>query len=215
MLDCASLLRRETNYFGGFQMQKIILASKNPGKISELTDLLSDLPIELLSAIELDIPDIEETGKTFIDNALIKARNSAKHSGLPAIADDSGLSIDALDGAPGVLSARYGGENASDLDRINKVLEALKDVPDEKRTAQFHCAIALVKDADDTSPIICEGIWSGTILHKPQGKKGFGYDPIFYVPTHDCSSAELDPNVKNTISHRARALNEFRNKIKI
>lgn len=194
-------------------MQEIVLGSKNTGKIAEIKALLTDLPITLVSAIELNIPDVEETGKTFIDNAIIKARNAAQYSGLPAMADDSGLSIDALNGAPGVLSARYAGKAATDLDRINKVLRELSQVPDENRGAQFHCAIALVKSAEDTSPLICEGIWEGSILHKPRGEHGFGYDPIFYVPTHKCSSAELDHHVKNTISHRARALNQLRNKI--
>lgn len=194
-------------------MQKIILASKNAGKLKEIRNLLSDLPIELISAIELDIPDVEETGKTFIDNAIIKARNAAKHTGMPALADDSGLAIDALDGAPGIFSARYAGENATDIDRIQKVLRELKNVPDEKRGAQFHCAIVLVRNADDKSPLICEGIWPGSILHKPQGNNGFGYDPIFYVPSKDCSSAELDPDLKDAISHRGLALAEFRKKI--
>ncbi len=194
-------------------MQKIILASKNVGKVAEIKALLSNLPIELISQTEFNIPDIEETGTTFVDNALIKARHAAKQTGMPAMADDSGLSIDVLDGAPGIYSARYAGENATDLDRINKVLNALKDVPDKKRGAQFHCAIALVKNEDDPSPLICHGIWEGSILCQPRGEKGFGYDPIFYVPTHDCSAAELDRDVKNTISHRAIALKQFREKI--
>ena len=193
-------------------MQKLVFGSHNKGKFAEVKTLLADLPIQLILATELNIPDIEETGKTFIDNAIIKARNAAKHSGLPAIADDSGLAIDALNGAPGIYSARYAGENATDLDRINKVLNALKDVPDENRGAQFHCAIAFVKHAEDTSPIVCEGIWEGRILHQAHGNQGFGYDPIFYVPTHNCSAAELDRTIKNQISHRARALNELRKK---
>lgn len=191
-------------------MLKIVLASHNKGKVAEIKAMLSDLPITLISAAELNIPDIEETGDTFKKNAIIKARNAAAFSGLPAIADDSGLAIDALDGAPGVYSARYAGENATDLDRINKALSALKDTPSDQRNAAFHCVIAFVKDADDTSPLVCEGIWSGEILNEARGEKGFGYDPIFYVPTHQCSAAELEPSVKNSISHRALAMQQFK-----
>lgn len=189
---------------------KIVLASGNAGKVREIKALLSDLPIELISQKELNISDVAETGTTFIENALIKARHAAQVSGLPAIADDSGLSIDALDGAPGIFSSRYAGKNTTDLDRINKILKELENVPDNQRTAQFHCAIAMVKSADDPSPMVCEGIWSGTILHNSQGKKGFGYDPIFFVAEKNCSAAELDPTLKNQISHRGRAMNEFR-----
>ncbi|MCB1827647.1 MAG: RdgB/HAM1 family non-canonical purine NTP pyrophosphatase, partial [Coxiellaceae bacterium] len=140
----------------------------------------------------------------------IKARHASQVSGLPAMADDSGLSIDALNGAPGVYSARYAGENANDLDRINKVLSELKNVPKQKRQAQFHCAIALVQSADDEHPIVCEGIWPGLILNEPRGDKGFGYDPIFFVPEKNCSAAELDPVLKNQMSHRGRAMEQFR-----
>lgn len=189
---------------------KIVLASNNMGKVREIRSLLSDLPITLISQEELNIKEIDETGTTFIENALLKARHASQVSGLPAIADDSGLSIDALDGAPGVYSSRYAGENANDVDRINKVLRELENVPKEKRTAHFHCAITLVNSADDPSPLVCEGIWSGTILDKPRGDKGFGYDPIFYVPEYNCSVAELDPALKNQISHRGRAMKEFR-----
>lgn len=190
--------------------QKIVLASRNEGKIKEIKDSLSDLPIEWLSSLDLDIPDIEETEKTYQGNALLKARHAAQHSGLPTIADDSGLSVDALDGAPGIYSARYAGNNATDKDRINKLLTALEHTPDEKRSAAFHCAIAMVRSAGDLTPILCEGKWEGRILHEPHGTAGFGYDPIFFVPTEGCSAAQLDKTLKNTISHRARALNQFR-----
>lgn len=189
---------------------KVVLASSNPGKIREIKALLSDLPIELIPQSELNITDAEETGKTFIENALIKARHASSCSGLPALSDDSGISIDALDGAPGVYSARYAGKGASMLDCINKVLSELKNVPDNKRTAAFHCAIALVKSADDQDPIVSEGIWPGTILHAARGDNGFGYDPIFYVPEHQCSAAELEPDFKNKISHRGRAMSNFK-----
>lgn len=193
---------------------KVVLASGNAGKINEIKALLSDLPIELISQKILNIPDAEETGTTFIENALIKARHAANLSGLPAIADDSGLSIDALEGAPGVYSSRYAGEQATDADRINKVLVELSDVPDKLRTAQFHCAIAMVKSADDPTPIVCEGIWPGIILQKPRGEKGFGYDPIFFVIEKNCSAAELEPMLKNKISHRGRAMQQFREHLK-
>lgn len=189
---------------------KIILASGNQGKIREIKKLLTDLPIEFISQSEFNVSEAEETGTTFIENALIKARHAAAETGMPAMADDSGLSIDALNGAPGVYSARYAGESANDHDRIQKVLKELTDVPAEKRGAQFHCAIAFVKSADDPNPIVCEGIWPGIILNEPRGDKGFGYDPIFFVPEKNCSAAELDPDLKNEMSHRGRAMREFR-----
>lgn len=192
---------------------KIVLASNNAGKIKEIKALLADLPVELISQAELDISEVEETGTTFIENSLIKARHASKAAGLPAVADDSGLAIDALDGAPGIYSSRYAGEDANDLDRINKVLAELKTIPDNKRTAEFHCAITLVKNAEDPSPLVCEGIWPGTILYAPQGNRGFGYDPIFYIPEYQCSAAELDPDLKNQISHRGRAMAAFRKEL--
>ena len=188
---------------------KIVLASGNKGKAREIKDLLKNLPIELVLQSEFNIPEAEETGTTFIENAIIKARHAASLTGLPALADDSGLSVTALDGAPGVYSSRYAGEGATDLDRINKLLDALKDVPDNKRNASFNCVIALIMSANDPVPMVCHGQWHGSILHKPQGENGFGYDPIFYVPDHHCSAAELDSTVKNKISHRGIALNKF------
>ena len=194
-------------------MQKIVLASNNAGKVIEIQSLLSDLPIALLPQSDFNVPEIAETGDTFIENALIKAQHAAQLTQLPALADDSGLAINALNGAPGIYSARYAGENASDHDRIEKVLNALKNVPDDQRDAQFHCAIVLTHPHQDTPPIICEGIWSGTILHRATGHHGFGYDPIFYVPDQQCSAAELAPEIKNKISHRALALAQLRKKI--
>jgi len=189
---------------------QIVLASHNLGKIKEIETLLADLPITLIPQSQLNIVEVPETGTTFVENALIKARHAASIAKLPAIADDSGLTIDALNGAPGIYSARYAGENASDQDRINKVLMQLNRVPEQQRTAQYHYAIVLVRSVEDSSPIVCEGIWSGTLLHEPQGDHGFGYDPIFYVPERDCSAAELDCDLKNRISHRGRAMHQFR-----
>lgn len=190
----------------GFQ---IVIASSNPGKIAELQTLLSILPIEWIPQSEFDIPDITETGKTFIENAILKARHASKLSGLPAIADDSGLVVDALDGAPGVYSARYAGENATDDDRIQKLLADMKQVDAQNRSAAYHCVLALVEYEDDPAPLICHGIWEGSILFEPRGKNGFGYDPIFYVPTHKRSAAELSVAEKNSISHRGQVVDQL------
>ncbi len=190
-------------------IKKIVLASNNLGKMAEIKSILAGLPIELIPQSDLNIPDIEETGMTFIENAIIKARNASKLSGLPTIADDSGLTVNALKGAPGVFSARYAGPHASDKDRIKKVLTELAKIKSANRQAAFHCVIALLQHDEDPVPIICHGIWDGEILAEPRGEKGFGYDPIFYVPSHRCSAAELDPIEKNKISHRARSLEQF------
>ena len=185
---------------------KIVLASSNPGKVAEIKTLLEHLPIEWVSQSELNIPDADETGSTFIENAIIKARHASAASGLPALADDSGLVIDALGGEPGVFSSRYAGIDATDPDRIQKVLDNLAGVDEEDRTASFHCVLALIEHEHDPAPLICHGIWEGYILDAPQGNKGFGYDPIFYVPSHQCSAAELQPMEKNAISHRGQAI---------
>ena len=163
---------------------QIVLATSNEGKIAELQSLLSPLPIEWIPQSEFDIPDIEETGKTFIENAIIKARHASKLSGLPALADDSGLVVDALDGAPGVYSSRYAGENASDSERNRKLLDEMRDIDAHDRAAAYHCVLALVEYEDDPVPLICHGIWEGSISTEPRGTNGFGYDPIFFVPTH-------------------------------
>lgn len=190
---------------------QIVLASSNEGKILEIESLLEDVPIEWLPQSEFDIPDADETGRTFIENAIIKARHATKLSGLPALADDSGIVIDALDGAPGVYSSRYAGENATDAERIQKVLDELGDLAPDERTASFHCVLALMEHENDPAPLICHGIWEGRILTAPQGANGFGYDPIFYVPTHNCSAAELDGFEKNSISHRGQAMMQLLN----
>lgn len=193
-------------------MIKIVLASNNPGKIVEINELLSkETHIELISQATLNIPEIEETGITFVENAIIKARHASQLSGLPAISDDSGLAVDALQGAPGVFSARYA---ANDQDRIQKLLDALKIVPDVERTARYHSVMIFLRYAIDPAPIICHGIWEGKILQSPRGNKGFGYDPIFYVPTHQCSAAELETEEKNRISHRGQAMQQLINILK-
>lgn len=194
-------------------MQKYVLASNNPGKVREIQELLQGLPIKLIAQAEFGVPDIEETGTTFFENAIIKARHAAKLTGLPAIADDSGLAIDALNGAPGVYSARYAGEGTTDLDRINKVLAELKRVSATDFTAHFHCVMAVMQSAEDPAPLLCHGRWTGEIVQAPKGDKGFGYDPIFYVPTHRCTSAQLDPDDKNRISHRGRAIAQLIEKL--
>lgn len=186
--------------------KKIVIASGNKGKIRELQALLSELHIQGIAQSEYNVPDIEETGLTFIENAILKARHAAAITGLPAIADDSGLCIDALDNRPGIYSARYAGPNAKDTDLIAKVLDEMRDVPDNQRSGAFHCVLAYLKHQHDPTPIIAHGIWRGTILHDAQGEQGFGYDPIFFIADYNCTAAELEPNVKNKISHRGQAL---------
>jgi len=185
-------------------LQQIVLASGNAGKIREIQALLPNYPIVAQSAF--DITEAEETGLSFVENAIIKARNAALHSGLPAIADDSGLVVDALHGAPGVLSARYAGAAANDRDNLQKVLQALEGVPDEQRTARFVCVMVFMQHAEDPLPVIAQGVWEGRILHQPKGENGFGYDPIFWVPELDCAAAELSAEAKNALSHRGKAL---------
>ncbi|HEX4046030.1 MAG TPA: RdgB/HAM1 family non-canonical purine NTP pyrophosphatase [Gammaproteobacteria bacterium] len=192
---------------------KIILASNNPGKVQELKALLAtrasklnNQSIHLVTQKEVGIGDIEETGHTFVENAILKARHAAHLSGLPAIADDSGLVVAALHGAPGIYSARYAGPKADARDNIQKLLAELKTVSDNERQAYFYCVLIYLLHASDPTPLICQGIWQGTILHEPRGTQGFGYDPIFYVPTEKKSAAELPLDRKNSLSHRGQAL---------
>lgn len=188
-------------------MKEIVLASHNAGKLRELQALLGD-SIIVRSISEFSEVEPEETGLTFIENALLKARNACRISGLPALADDSGLTVDYLKGAPGIYSARYS-PTGGDAGNNTKLLAALQGVPDELRGAQFICVLALLQHADDPLPIICEGRWQGRILHAPQGENGFGYDPVFYVEQHHCSSAQLPNTLKNKISHRALAMQQL------
>ena len=190
-------------------MKKILLASGNAGKLKEIQQILASNNIELIPQADYSIPEVEETGLTFVENAILKARNAAQHSGLPALADDSGVEVDALQGAPGIYSARFAGPEANPKANLQKVLELLKDVPEEERTARFQCCIVLMRHAKDPSPIIAQGTWEGSILPQPMGDDGFAYDPIFFVPTHHCSAAQLPAAEKNRISHRARALQQL------
>ena len=190
-------------------MKEIVLASGNPGKVREINQLLANLDLQVRPQGEFGVEDVEETGLSFVENALIKARNAARHTGLPAIADDSGIEVDALNGAPGIYSARYAGAGASDRANLEKLLEALRDVPEAERCARFQCLMVYMRHAEDPTPLICQGTWEGRILSEARGANGFGYDPVFYVPTHDCSSAELPPDIKNTLSHRGQALRKL------
>jgi len=185
--------------------QRVVLASNNKGKLRELGELLADHHIQVLPQGEFDIPEAVEDGLSFVENAIKKARNAAQNSGLPAIADDSGLEVDALNGAPGIYSARYAGDGG-DAANNAKLLEALADVPDEKRTARFQCVMVYMRHAQDPTPVICQGTWEGLILREPQGDNGFGYDPLFFVPGQDASAAELPAEIKNSLSHRGQAL---------
>lgn len=185
-------------------MQKIVLASANKKKCAEIQSFFADLPVQLLNQSEFNIPSIEETGVTFVENALLKARHAALLSGLPALADDSGLAVDCLNGAPGVYSARYAGEGAKDTDLVEKLLKEMHHC--QHRSARFHCLLVLLRNPHDPAPIICEGIWEGSILTRGCGTQGFGYDPVFYVPTHQCSAAELSLSEKNQFSHRGQAM---------
>ncbi len=189
--------------------QRIVLASNNAGKLREFGQLLGGAGFEILPQGEFDIPEAEESGLTFVENAILKARNAAAHSGLPAIADDSGIEVDALNGRPGIHSARYAGVGASDQDNLRKLLEALRDVPDEQRGARFQCLLVYLRHAEDPTPIICQGTWEGRILHREQGANGFGYDPVFFVPEENASAAEIDAETKNRLSHRGKALRQL------
>lgn len=189
---------------------KWVIASGNRGKLVELRELLADTSIELIAQSEFGIDDAEETGGTFVENALIKARHAARTANLPALGDDSGLCVDALGGAPGLLSARYAGAHGNAAANIAKLLDALRQVPDAQRNAHFHCTIVLLRHANDPTPLIAEGRWHGHILDAPRGDRGFGYDPIFFDPAFGNSAAELDAATKNRVSHRGLALAKLR-----
>lgn len=192
-------------------MKKIVLASGNQKKLLELQSLLSGLAVDVVPQSQFAIPDAVEDGLSFVENAIIKARHAARLSGLPAIADDSGIAVDALGGRPGIYSARFsceefGSEHGDDANNNRYLLALMNDVPEEKRTAQFHCVLVFMRHEHDPVPVICHGVWSGSILLSARGENGFGYDPLFWVPTHQCSSAELDKAEKNRISHRGQAM---------
>ena len=189
---------------------KLVLASGNAGKLIEMRQVLGDLPIELFAQSEFGVNDVEESGLTFVENAILKARHAALVTGLPALGDDSGICVDALDGAPGLLSARYAGQHGDSSANIAKLLAALNDLPEAARTAHFFCVIVLLRSANDPAPLIAEGRWHGHILKEPRGDRGFGYDPIFFDPQRGRGAAEMDPAEKNRISHRGQALARLR-----
>jgi XTP/dITP diphosphohydrolase len=193
---------------------KIVFASNNAGKIRELQTPLQELNWEIIPQETLNVPEIPETGLTFVENAILKARHASLQTGLPAIADDSGLEVNVLKGAPGIYSARYAGEKASSKDNIKKLLDELKDYPDEQRHANFYCILVFLSHANDPAPLICEGSWPGVIAHTPVGENGFGYDPIFFDPNENAYAAELSLTKKNQISHRGQALRTLIEKLK-
>ena len=194
-------------------MKRLVLASGNPGKLKELSVILADLGFELHPQSEFDVPEVAETGTTFVENAIIKARHAAKLTGLPALADDSGIEVDALNGAPGVYSARFSGPGASDADNNALLVDKLSDVDSRQRSARYRAVIVLMRHAADPSPIICEGSWEGIIQLEPAGDGGFGYDPYFFLPDRGCTSAQLSAAEKNRLSHRGKALAELKRKL--
>ena len=193
--------------------KKIILASGNAGKLREFQQLLANCGFEVLPQSDFNVSNADETGLTFVENAIIKARHACANTGLPALADDSGIEVDALNGRPGIYSARYSGLSAEDADNNAKLLQELAQVPVEKRTARYHCVLAFMRHAEDPTPILCHGTWEGVILTEARGEGGFGYDPLFFVPTHNCAAAEMDKAEKNRISHRGKAMAELLEKI--
>ncbi|MCV6606304.1 MAG: RdgB/HAM1 family non-canonical purine NTP pyrophosphatase [Porticoccaceae bacterium] len=198
---------------------RVVLASGNAGKLNEFQHLLADCDIDVVPQSDFAVPEVEETGRTFVENAILKARCASHYAGLPAIADDSGLEVDHLKGAPGIYSARFSGhgesgEDATDTRNNQKLLELMQDVPEEQRTARFQCLLVYLRHPDDPTPIICQGTWEGRILFEPSGDNGFGYDPLFLVPEHNCASAELPKAVKNQISHRGKAMAELLTKLR-
>ena len=188
---------------------RVVLASGNAGKLREIAQLLEGLNLEILPQSEFDVPEIEETGLTFVDNAILKARNAAHHTGLPAIADDSGIAVDVLRGRPGIYSARFAGVGATDEENLEKLIRMVKPFPDEERTARFICSMVYIRHEEDHVPVIAEGVWEGQLITESKGDNGFGYDPIFYLSSHQCTSAELPPEIKNKLSHRGQALRKL------
>lgn len=194
-------------------MKKIVLATSNRGKLAEMQPILADTGLALIAQSELGVDDAIEDGRTFVENALIKARHAAAITGLPALADDSGLIVDALHGAPGLISARYAGAHGDAAGNIAKLLGELSGVPERQRSARFYSLIVLLRHADDPQPLIAEGFWEGRILDAPRGKEGFGYDPVFFDPALGLGAAELAADIKNRVSHRGRALAVLRERL--
>ena len=196
-------------------LSKLVIASANAGKILELQSSLRELDITVIPQGELNIPDIEETGLSFVENSILKARNATALSGLPAIADDSGLEVDFLKGAPGIYSARFSGENATDASNREKLLSLLADVPASERSARYQTVIVFMRHSTDPTPIICQGTWEGQISTEQRGSNGFAYDSIFFVPSRNCHAAELDDETKQRLSHRGKAMSAFLQQLRV
>jgi len=197
------------------KQHQIVLASSNQGKLREINEILVDSDIEIIPQSEFNVSDVEETGRSFVENALIKARHASAQSGLPAIADDSGFAIDALQGRPGIYSARYAGEGASDEENLWKLIKEIEALPENDRTARFICLVVYLRHTDDPTPVIAQGEWQGIAITEPRGENGFGYDPMFYLPESQCTSAELTSETKNKLSHRGQALRALVEKLKL
>jgi len=195
-------------------MSRVVLASNNPGKLKEITSILKDLDITLVTQAEFNVPEVEETGKSFIENALIKARHASAISGLPAISDDSGIEVDILNSEPGIYSARYAGQGATDEANLQLLVDNITRAGIDKPVARYQCVIVYMRHANDPMPLIADGTWEGYLITEPIGDNGFGYDPIFYVPEYQCTSAQLQPVVKNQISHRGMALKKLAEKLR-
>ena len=193
--------------------KKIVLATNNLNKVREINELFQESIYKIIPQSEFKVTEVEETGKTFTENALIKARNAAKYTDLPVIADDSGIEVDALDGRPGIFSARYSGIGATDKDNLTKLIKDIKHIDRKNCQAKFICAMVYIAYENDPNPIIVEGIWKGYVITKPRGVNGFGYDPIFYVPEYECTSAELDRKKKNQLSHHGQAIRKLTKKL--
>lgn len=196
-------------------MTELVVATGNKGKLKEINEVLSPLGYQVRGQNEFDVVEAEETGLTFVENAILKARSTSQQTGKAAMADDSGLEVDALLGQPGIYSARYSGPNATDALNNEKLLDALKDIPEAQRTARFQCVMVYLRHPKDPTPIICQGTWEGRIGFSKKGDNGFGYDPLFYVPSENCMAAELAPSVKNSLSHRGQALKKLVQSIKL
>ncbi|WP_461517529.1 XTP/dITP diphosphatase [Porticoccus sp.] len=192
---------------------KVVLATGNKGKLAEFQQLLAGLDMTVVPQSDFQVPDAVENGLSFVENAIIKARHAARLTGLPAIADDSGLEVDVLNGAPGIYSARFSGENATDEKNNLRLLSLLQEIPEEQRTARFQCLLVYMRHPEDPTPLICQGTWEGKIAFTAQGENGFGYDPLFYIPELGCSSAQLDKDEKNRISHRGKAMAQLLEKL--
>ena len=190
-------------------MNQLVVATGNKGKLAEIASILAPFNMNVLPQSQFNVPEADETGLTFVENAIIKARNAAHHTGKAALADDSGLEVDALNGAPGIYSARYAGPNATDALNVEKLLHAISDLEGHQRSARFQCVMVYLRHENDPTPLICQGTWEGLITTAPEGSNGFGYDPVFWVPDHHCTAAQLSSEVKNSISHRGQALKKL------